>query len=219
MSSSQSGKRSALGPMLAAAGAATTAGILAYARLIRPWHLRWGATAEEVARAMPGDDWVAHPALVATRAVTISATAEEIWPWLVQMGYRRAGWYSYDRFDNDGVHVTRIVPAWQSLKVGDVMLTGPEGGFRVEAIEPRRSLLLRIDRASIGMNADIVLGVALEPRDEQHTRLIFRLHAAFRGWLERLWGSLLFDFGDFVMMRKQLLGIKARVERHAAGAL
>src|SRR6266700_1732179 len=73
-----------------------------YLRYIRPWQLRWGATDEEVARAMPGDEVVKHPTFNATRAVTIQARPEEIWPWLVQIGVTRAGWYSYDWLDNLG---------------------------------------------------------------------------------------------------------------------
>ena len=62
-----------------------------YLRLIRPWQLRWGATDEEVAPAMPGDDVVKSPTFNATRGVTVQARPEEIWPWLVQMGVTRAG--------------------------------------------------------------------------------------------------------------------------------
>src|SRR5579859_1585976 len=111
-----------------------------YILLIRPWHLRWGATDEEVDRPMPGDDQVPHPTLVVTRAITIRANAAEIWPWLIQMGYRRAGWYSYDILDNEGNHVDRIIPELQHLEVGDVMKTDAEGGFTVAAIDPDRSL-------------------------------------------------------------------------------
>ena len=86
-----------------------------YLRFIRPWQLRWGATDEEVARAMPGDDVVKHPTFNATRAVTIQARPEQIWPWLVQIGVTpRAGWYSYDWLDNLGIpSAERIVPEWQ----------------------------------------------------------------------------------------------------------
>jgi hypothetical protein len=77
-----------------AALAAMTLGV--YLRFIRPWQLRWGATDEEVARAMPGDDVVQRATFNATRGVTIQARPEQIWPWLVQMGFNRAGYYSYD---------------------------------------------------------------------------------------------------------------------------
>lgn len=115
-----------------------------YILFIRPWHLRWGATDEEVQRPMPGDDQVPHPMLQATRAITIRASAAEVWPWLIQMGYRRAGWYSYDMLDNEGIHVNRIIPELQHLEVGDTMKTDAEGGFTVTAIDPNRSLVLII---------------------------------------------------------------------------
>lgn len=82
---------------LAFAGAATL-----YVSKIRPWAMHWGASAEEVARPMPGDEIVEHPWFDATRAVTVQARPEQIWPWLAQIGFRKAGWYSYDIVDNLG---------------------------------------------------------------------------------------------------------------------
>lgn len=76
--------------------------VLVYLTLFRPWQLRWGATDDEIKRAMPGDDIVGKPSFNATRAVTINAPAENIYPWIVQMGVKRAGWYSYDLLDNLG---------------------------------------------------------------------------------------------------------------------
>src|ERR1700761_6262347 len=76
--------------------------ITLYLFLIRPSQLHWGATAQEVERAMPGDDLVANPTFVATRAITIRGGSEDIWPWLVQMGYDRAGFYGYDLIENLG---------------------------------------------------------------------------------------------------------------------
>jgi len=184
-----------------------------YRFVIRPWHLRWGATDEEAARSMPGDDLVPKPDIAFTRAITINAPPQAVWPWLVQMGYRRASWYSYDRFDNDGIHVHRIIPEFQTLTVGDVMLTGSEGGFRVEAIDPGRTLVLKIDRASVGQELEMSCVITLDPIDEQRTRLLLRVRGKFNGLVEKLWGRVLFDAGDFVMMRKMLLGIKERAER------
>ena len=112
----------------------------AYVLFIRPWHLRWGATDKEVQRPMPGDDQVPHPFVTATRAVTIDAPPEQVWPWLVQMGYRRAGWYAFERFDNDNIpSAEEIIPALQHLDIGQVI---GEEGFAVQAIEPNRLLLL-----------------------------------------------------------------------------
>lgn len=186
--------------------------VASYVLLVRRWHLGWGSTDGERHSAFPGDDLVTDPNLVATRAVTIAAPPAAVWPWLVQMGYRRAGWYSYDRFDNDGVVVRRIVPELQHLAVGEVMLTDSTGGFRVEAIEPERCLVLMIRGIEKGMNADISSVFRLVGLEGDRTRLLVRVRGAFRGPRERLWWMLLFDAGDFVMMRRQLLGIRERAE-------
>jgi hypothetical protein len=161
---------------------------------------------------MPGDDLIASPTIELTRAVTIEAPPAHVWPWLVQMGYRRAGWYSYDFFDNDGVHVNRILPEFQELKVGDVMRTDAESGFRVEAIDPGRSIVAMIHGQESGTPGDISIGMLLRPLDPggQRTRMTLRLRARLWG-AGRLWG-LVFDFGDFLFMRKMLLGIKERAE-------
>lgn len=181
----------------------------AYSWLLRPWHLEWGATSEEVRRSMPGDDLVPHPTVCPTRGVTIDAPPAEVWPWLVQMGgYTRAGWYSYDRFDNAGVRsAEHIVPDLQDLRVGDVMLTSRSDGFVVRAIDQGRSLVLDIDHHG----SRITSTPLLVPVGADRCRLVFRVRAYFRP-RHRLFGSM-FDIGDFVFMRKQLREIKRRVER------
>lgn len=193
---------------------ATVGGVAAaYGLVVRPWQLTWGATEDEVARPMPGDDLVPAPPFVATRAVAIAAPPEAVWPWLVQMGgYTRGGWYSYDRFDNAGrPSAHTIVPALQHLEVGDVLPTDQDGtGFEVVAIDRPRSLVAVIDHpqatTSWAMTLESVGG---------GTRLVFRvrLRAAATpvGWLYRA----AMDVGDFVMMRRQLLTIRDRVETAA----
>ncbi len=88
----------------------------------RPWAINWGATDDEIDRSMPGDEIVQSPTFNATRAVTIKAQPEEIWPWIVQFGYKRAGMYCYDWFDNNGIpSAESIIPEYQNLKVGDLI--------------------------------------------------------------------------------------------------
>lgn len=202
-----------IGGMAAGIVAIAAAGAALYVYVIRPWHLRWQTTPEEATQPMPGDDLIAHPTITLTRAVTIAAPPAAVWPWLVQMGYRRAGWYSYDLFDNDNVHVHRILPEFQDLKVGDIMRTDAEGGFRVEAIDPERSIVAMIHGQETGSSGDITICLMLRPLapDGQRTRLALRLHGRFWGASGRLF-ELIFDFGDFVFMRKMLLGIKQRAE-------
>jgi len=111
---------------------ATGAALAAYLLYVRPRHIRWGATDEEVERPMPGDEVVERPTFVATRAVAIEATSEEVWPWLVQTGSGRAGFYSYDWIDNACKPSAReIIPEYQHVEVGDLvpMLPSTEVGM------------------------------------------------------------------------------------------
>lgn len=86
------------GRQIALVGVASGAGLLAaYLRLVRPWTMRWGATNTEVARSLPGDQLMTRPRFKATRAITIAARPEHIWPWLVQLGSGRAGWSAASR--------------------------------------------------------------------------------------------------------------------------
>ena len=98
---------------------------------------------------LPGDELVPTPTAIDTRGITIDAPPEAVWPWLVQMGYGRAGWYSYDRLDMRGKSVDTIVPKHQALAVGDLMPMSPEAGFEVKVLEPGRALVLYADTALI----------------------------------------------------------------------
>lgn len=191
-----------------AALAAVTVGV--YLRFIRPWQLRWGATDEEVARAMPGDDLVKHATFNATRAVTIQARPEEIWPWVVQMGCKRAGWYTYDWIDNLGrPSAQRIIPELQHIAVGDLIPISPVGtfGLRVKEFEPNRWMLWWDTKG------DTSWYWGLSPLDAHATRLITRMHLRYRWLSPAILFDVLADVGDIVMMRKCLLGIKQRAER------
>ncbi len=184
--------------------------LIGYLALLRPWHLHWGATAEEVSRAMPGDHLIPDPGLNTTRAITIRATPDQIWPWLVQMGYGRAGWYSYDWLDNHGrPSADRIVPELQKpLKAGQPLPGGPEKGFRVMSVEPKRSLVL---------GPQISWSFALYPQPDGTTRLVERLRARYLWNRPRMYPMIAaLDVGDFIMMRKQLLTLKQRIEADIA---
>jgi hypothetical protein len=181
-----------------------------YLRFIRPWQLRWGATDEEVGRAMPGDDEVKQPTFNATRAVTIQARPEEIWPWLVQIGATRAGWYSYDWLDNLGKPSARsIIPEMQHMAVGDLVPISPDGkqGMGVKAFEPNQWMLWW------DKQGDATWYWGLYPQDESHTRLITRVRMHYRWLSPTILFSLLVEFTDIVMMRKCMRGIKQRAER------
>jgi hypothetical protein len=190
------------------------AGLLAaYARLVRPWALRWGATKEEAARPLPGDEVVAKADFVATRAITIDAPPDQVWPWLVQIGSGRAGWYTYDRIDNAGVpSATEIIPELQRLAVGDLipMVAGKDIGVRVKELERPRRMLWWDEKGEYSWEW------LLEPIDQQTTRLLQRLRVTRHPWTRKMLYELVAANGDVVMQRKLLRGIKQRAERLAA---
>ena len=203
-------RRARIAVWVAAAGVGLLA---AYARLVRPWALRWGATAEEAARPLPGDELVTKADYVATRAITVHAPPHDVWPWLVQIGSGRAGWYTYDRLDNAGVpSATEIIPELQQLQVGDLvpMVVGKDIGLRVKELEPDRRMLWWDEQGEYSWEW------LLEPIDQQTTRLLNRLRVTRHPWTRKMLYELVAAEGDVVMQRKLLRGIKQRAERLAA---
>lgn len=162
---------------------------------------------------MPGDSQVTLPSYEATLGVTIYTAPAAIWPWLMQMGYRRGGLYSYDWLDRcfgylDAPSANRILPEWQLLAVGDEIPIGRGGGFPVKAIEPFRSLVL----AGHARDVEWSWEFALVPLDAQQTRLISRNRVYVRDGLRRRLTMLVVEPAAFLMTRKMLLGIKRRAE-------
>ena len=181
------------------------------APLVRRRHLRWGATAEEVASPVLGDGWLTHPDYVSTRAVTIDAPPERVWPWLAQVGRGRAGFYSDDLLDNGAVpSAQHIVPALQRLEIGQWVPMAeritPRTAFRVAAVRAPRELLWR--------KPDSTWAWTLTPTEEGGTRLVTRIRAAhdrrtIGAWLSSL---ILLEVGDFPMQRRMLLHLRERAE-------
>ncbi len=202
------------GPRIRVLGLLAIASVATYLAVVRPRALRWGATDDEVARPLPGDDTVESPTFNATRAVTIDARPEHIWPWLVQIGLGRAGWYSYDWIDNLGrPSAERIVPELQHLAVGDLVPMSPGGkvGLWVKDFEPDRWMLWW-DR-----KGDVSRLWLLDSVGDSRTRLITRVRVRYRWISAGILFSLAMDVGDIVMMRKCMLGIKRRAEAMARG--
>jgi hypothetical protein len=210
---------------------------------IAQWAAGWGVEPDLLHRSLPGDELVPQPSEVDTRSIVIDAPPGAVWPWLVQMGYGRGGWYSYDQLDMKGSSADTILPELQSLAVGDIVPTDPGGGFLVRTLEPGRALVLyaddemlagRRDRAgaardhgtpgvaasgaflSTGMPKEFAASWAfiLEPLEGDRTRLVERLRTALGPPTlgSRALGPLM-GFGIFVMMRRQMLGIRDRAER------
>jgi hypothetical protein len=133
----------------------------AYRAVLRPRLASWGATDEETRASLPGDDIVPVGAGTTTMGTTIDAPPADVWPWLVQMGCDRAGWYSHDRLDNGGrPSAEQIVSDWQRVSLGDHLSSDASGRnrfwFRIEGIYPKHALVLR---ASI----DLRTGRSYEP--------------------------------------------------------
>jgi hypothetical protein len=195
-----------------------SATILIYARLIRPWHLRWGATPGEVSRLLPGDDIVTQPVMSATHAITIQAPVDRVWPWVVQIGQRRGGFYSYDWLENllnmDIHNADDINPEWQNPQAGDVIRFWRGTGIPVLQIKSPRLMVLGGSFApeqTMGGSWTFVL----ESLDSQTTRLIVRTRVAEFSplWLSIFLYRLVLEPAHFLMERRMLLGIKVRAEK------
>ncbi len=134
---------------------------------VRPWWHRWGVIPDEADRALPGDEVVSGAPVSDTRSITIDAPPAEVWPWLVQMGFGRAGWYSYDALDMKGTSADRIIPDLQTLAVGDVVPTHPGGGFEVRVLEPGHALVLYLDDELVRSQAGHAGGTDRTPANLQ----------------------------------------------------
>jgi hypothetical protein len=107
----------------------------------RPWIATWGTVEDEASRPLPGDEHVSEPMDQATRAVTIDAPPEEVWPWLVQTGLDRGGFYSYDRLDKQGrPSATTILPELQDTEEGDEILLDRKAAVKVTHLDPPRAM-------------------------------------------------------------------------------
>src|SRR5215469_6210659 len=195
------------------AAAAAVLGPAAYLLFFRRWCLTWGARDDEVARKLAGDELLPDAALVTTRAITIDAPPEAIWPWLVQMGSGRGGAYTYDWIENlFGLNMhsaDEILPQYQHIAIGDELPMGPDGpGMTVAVLDPPRTLAVRI------ADQNWVWIFALAPEGDS-TRLISRNRIATSALppAGRLFYTVFMEPGSLVMERKMLLGIKQRAER------
>ncbi len=201
--------RTACVPVVMAATAAGT-----YLVFGRTWCLTWGATTEDVERTMPGDDLLAEPDLVSTRAVGIGAPPSAVWPWIVQMGSGRGGLYSYDWIENIlGLHMHstgEILSRFQDRKVGDVEQLGTSGPrLRIEVLDAERALVF------LSEDGNWVWAFCLYPAPPDRTTLVSRNRIAIPGVprIIRVLATFFMGPGSLVMERKMLLGVKQRAER------
>ncbi len=182
-------------------------------RLRAKW-LTWGACGEEIARVMPGDDLLIDADIVSTRAITICAGADAIWPWLVQLGPGRGGAYTYDWIENllglDMHSAEEILPQFQNLAVGDSFPLGKSGPrMRVAILESEHHIVFASE------DGRWVWAFGLYPMGGAATRLVSRNRIALTGAsaFARLFTVLVMEPGSLVMERKMLRGIAQRAER------
>jgi len=189
---------------------------LFYFAWLREYQMNWGATAEDVSRYMAGDEVFENPRFNTTRAVEINATPEQIWPWIVQMGYSKGGFYGFDKLDNGGnPSAERIIPEYQNLKVGDSIPSGEYKGelfylLEVVEMEPHESMLW-VFLGTPWMGATWSWG--LYRIDDKRTKLVSRLRQDYTfNSFEAVVAWSFIDTIEILMMRTTLLGIKRRAE-------
>ena len=207
----------------------------------RQWWKTWGVVPDEATKPLPGDELVPDAQASDTRGITIEASPDLVWPWLVQMGYGRGGWYSVDQLDMRAKSADRLVEEWQALAIGDVLPTHPGGGFQVKLLDPNRSLVLYGDPSTMQPPAaselkEMPAGLAAsstflaQTPNEFKASWAFVLEAVGPGrtrLIERMryWGGegtpasraalSMLGFGAFVMMQRQMIGIRSRAEQLA----
>lgn len=211
----------ARGPLLLAAFAWLT---------LRTRAINWGANPEDVTRPLPGDTLLPDSPRNSTMVITIRARADEVWPWLAQMGMGRAGWYSYDLLlHNDGKpSAEEIHPEWQQIAVGDRIPSSSRSWFEVVACEPGRHLVLRgtfdwllkmsypAENGLPALGSDMTWAFVLQERSDGTTRLVTRVRGHGKpSWLLRAIGPFITDPGHVLMQRRQLQGIQRRAEAAA----
>jgi hypothetical protein len=197
---------------------ATILAVSGVAFLARRSQLRAGATDDETRASLPGDDLIAHADLTATRAISIEATQDRVWPWIAQLGQGQGGFYSYDVLENlagcDIHSADRIVPEWQSVSVGDEVRLAPSVALRVAAVDRGRSLVLRggIPMGSVAAPYDFTWAFALHGDPDGGVRLLVRERYGYT----RRWAPLLVEpvsLVSYVMTRRMLRGIRRRAAR------
>jgi hypothetical protein len=202
----------------AAAGTAVLGSAAAYILAIRPWQLGWGATGEERDATLAGDDLIPNPDLVATRAITVHAGADQVWLWIAQLGQGRGGFYSYDALENlvgcDIHSADRVVPEWQDIKVGDQVKLHPEVGLGVAVVEQGSALVLRggVPMGTVPPPYDCTWAFVVREQPDGTTRLLARERYVYT----QRWAGFVVEpvaVVAFVMTQRMLRGIRDRAER------
>lgn len=203
-----------------------------YASWIRPRIRSWGATPAETTRTFPGDELIPDPNGGATMGTTLPAPPERVWPWLLQMGGGRGGWYSWDWVDNAGApSADRIVPEWQDLEVGQhlqrpaspAVPKDPANWWTVAVLEPNRTLVLQTSYDLFGRSFDPrtgpvpwastegTWGFYLKEAPRGRTRLVVRTRSRSRPLLTRPLVLLVGEPVHFIMQTRQFHNLRSRI--------
>jgi len=199
---------------------AVLAWLVAAGILFRRFQLRLGATTAEADGGLPGDDFLAAPDLQSTRAITIKAPVDAVWPWLAQMGQGRGGLYSYDFLENlaglDIHSADRVHPEWQDIKVGDRFHLAPAASADLEVglVDPGSALVLRVPPGSPPGPFDFTWAFVLQPQPDGTTRLLVRERYAYLKWWARCLVEAV-EVVSFIMSRRMLHGIRSRAEANS----
>ncbi len=203
--------------------AAGVAGVSVYALALRSWLLRWGATPDERSKNLPGDHLVMQANSSATRAITIGAPPERVWPWIVQIGQGRGGFYSYTWLENlvgcEIVNAETVHPEWQDLTPGDSIRLHPKmPGLPVIIAEKNRALVLGGGAIPEHRIPPVSWAFVLEPAPGNAMRLIIRWRSHTPNTVyDLVFNKYLLEPIHFAMERKMMLGIRERAERPHPG--
>jgi hypothetical protein len=220
--------------------------VAAYAFVFRPRIKSWGVDPVETESPLAGDELIPDPMATETRGVTIDAPVSQVWPWLVQMGFGRAGWYSFDSMDRRNKSADSILPEFQKLEPGEIMPIYSGGGFQVRTVDPQKALVLFTDTSVMETQAEAAGLVTeeqleeaktkrgqfgrgsypdfsaswafiLNPTEDGQTRLVERFRVKSHNEMPaNAVMQELMSTGLVLMARKQMLGIKERAERPQA---
>ena len=211
---------------------------LGYFAMLRPWYQNWGSQGFEKEMSLPGDTVIPVPSAVINRSIQINAAPEKVWPWLVQIGYGRAGWYSYDNLEAavgagdflEGHSSTRIIPELQDLKVGDFIPAAPEPYLKFEVIhlEQNEALVLhalinpfsgkniRLSDTNTGPWLRQTWCFYLAETNDRKTHLIARSRVNFGpALLMQPVNWFVVEPAHFIMEQKMLKGLKMRAEKYS----